>query len=148
MKSRVILIALLFVAASCGRKSEHSMHEHESESDNPNRALYDQVQEIHMDAMDKMKDFAELKSMLESKLKATGLTDEKKKELNEAHANLDSAEMAMDSWMGQWMKNAPDSADVEKGREYFESQLEAVRKVRDMGTEAIDRARTLAEEKN
>ena len=101
-----------------------------------------------MDAMDKMKDFAELKSMLESKLKATGLTDAKKKELNEAHANLDSAEMAMDSWMGQWMKNAPDSADVEKGREYFESQLEAVRKVRDMGTEAIDRARTLAEEKN
>jgi len=137
------LVALM-VLVSCGRSGDHQNHQPEPIDDNdPNEALYNQVNEEHDIYMLKMDDLFRLKGQLMEKMaKDESMSADKKKAILEIVAELDSADKGMRSFMHEWM-NGPDadSIDVEKRREYFESEMEKIKKVGEQMTEAIDKAK-------
>ncbi len=138
-----LLFVAVFILMSCGKKNDSNHHDHDNVTDDndPNEALYNQVQDIHMEAMSKMDDLVTLKTELADKLaKSPSMPPEKKQKLGQTISALDSANNAMMGWMHQWMKSIPDSTEVEKRREYFETQMEAIKKIREVTNEAIEKA--------
>ena len=140
-----LLFAAAIILAACGKRNDHgeSHDQHEATDDNnPNEALYNQVQDIHMDAMGKMDDLIKLKMKLLTKIaKSPSMPGDRKQALGEIISSLDSANNAMMGWMHEWMRTPPDSTDVEKTREYFETQMEEIKKIRDLSNEAIGKAK-------
>ncbi len=148
MKNLLIPTAFLLLI-SCGKTSDHEGHG-ESEDGNTgdaNRALYDQVMDIHDEVMPKMEDIYKTKQELLEKIANTpGMAEEKKKELEGIISNLDSTNNAMMDWMHNF-NPLPDSVDEEKAREYLENEIERIKKVRDRTIEALERAKSQVENK-
>ena len=148
MKSLLISAAFLILIA-CGKTNDHAGH---SESDagntgDANRALYDQVMDIHDEVMPRMEDIYKMKMELMEKIANTpGMVEEKRKELEAIISNLDSTNNAMMEWMHNF-NPVPDSVDQEKAREYLETEMERIKKVRDRTIEALDRAKSTMENK-
>jgi hypothetical protein len=145
-----LLMALLTLFA-CGKSGEHTEHDDNGaavEDEGPNQALYNQVNELHETVMFKMEDLYKLKGELEEKIaKSPNLAADKKKEFQQAIAGLDSADLAMRDWMHGWMNNAPDTTDQEKTREYFETEMEKIKKVSELTNDAIAKAKEEIEKK-
>jgi hypothetical protein len=57
-------------------------------------------------------------------------------------AQLDSANDSMMDWMHKY-NPLPDSADQEKAREYLESEMEKVKKLKDLFNESIEKAKEI-----
>ena len=137
-------MALLLLSA-CGKSGEHTGHDNNEEAvedEGPNQALYNQVNELHEDVMFKMEDLFRVKGELEEKIVNTpNLAPDKKKEIEQLIAGLDSADHAMRDWMHGWMSNPPDTTDQEKTREYFETEMEKIRKVSELTNDAIAKAK-------
>lgn len=145
MKIQTIAIALLITLGACGKGSNHGEHENHEASDenNPTKALENQLDEDHMQLMDRMDELAKLKSELQEKIAATpDMIAEKKRELDLAIHQLDSANDSMMDWMHKY-NPLPDSADQEKAREYLESEMEKVKKLKDLFSESIDKAKEI-----
>ncbi len=142
MKNLLFLSAFL-ILISCGKTSDHAGHA-ESEDGNTgdaNRALYDQVMDIHDEVMPKLEDIYKMKQELLEKIANTpGMAEEKKKELERIISNLDSTNNAMMDWMHNF-NPLPDSVDQEKAREYLENEMERIKIVRDRTKEALERAK-------
>ena len=131
------------ILISCGKTSDHAGHgeSEDGNTDDANRALYDQVMDIHDEVMPKMEDFYKIKRELLEKIANTpGLAEEKKKEIERIISNLDSANNAMMDWMHNF-NPLPDSIDQEKAREYLENEIERIKIVRDRTNEALERAK-------
>ncbi len=140
-----LLFIGLFILAACGKASEHANHDEDDATtdDSPNRALYDQVMDIHNEVMPKKEDLYKLKKELEEKIaKTPSLAAGKKQELEKIIASLDSADNAMMDWMHNF-DPLPDSVDEEKAREYLETEMERIKKVRDLTNEAIEKAKSV-----
>ena len=141
---QLLFMALLMLSA-CGKSGDNTGHEDHDEAvedEGPNQALYNQVNELHEDVMFKMEDLYKLKGELEEKIaKSPTLAADKKKELQQMIAGLDSADHAMRDWMHGWMNNAPDTTDQEKTREYFEAEMEKIKKVSELTNDVIARAK-------
>lgn len=141
---QLLLMALLMLSA-CGKSGDQAGHENHDEAvedEGPNQALYNQVNELHEDVMFKMEDLYKLKGELEEKIaKSPTLPTDKKKELQQMIAGLDSADQAMRDWMHGWMNNPPDTTDQEKTREYFETEMEKIKKVNELTNDVIARAK-------
>ncbi len=144
MKSIYLVLAVLMVSA-CGKPTGHSGQETESEDgDSPNEALYNQVMDVHDDVMPRMEDIYKLKKDIQEQISTTpDMVMERKQELEAIISNLDSADRAMMDWMHKFNPPA-DSVDQEKVREYLESEMERVKKVRDLMNESIEKAKELA----
>lgn len=145
-----LVFVALFVFAGCGKTKDHQDHQDQDETneDDPNEALYNQVNELHESVMFKMDDLYKMKVQLEERIaKDPSMTAEKKKALQETIASLDSADHAMKDWMHGWMNSPPDTADTEKTREYFESEMESIKKVGEQMNEAIEKAKADLEKK-
>ena len=143
MKNLLVLPAFL-VLISCGKTNDHAGHTESGDgnSGDANRALYDQVMDIHDEVMPKMEDIYKIKRELLEKIANTpGMAEEKKKELERIISNLDSTNSAMMDWMHNF-NPLPDSVDQEKAREYLETEIERIKKVRDLTKEALERAKT------
>jgi Mg2+ and Co2+ transporter CorA len=145
MKS--LFVVIIFALVACGKTSDKG-HQHHDDNDSAaltaNRALYDQAREIHDEVMPKVEDIYNLKKGLKEKIARTpDMAAEKKKELENAIAKLDSASNAMMDWMHEF-RPLPDSADQEKAREYLETEIEHIKKVRDMMNESLNKAKSLA----
>ncbi len=142
MKLSYIAFLLVLILAACGNKNEHKGHgegEDDAIADNPNEALYDEVMDIHDEVMPKMEDIYKLKRGLQAKLdSASTIADEKKVELQQRIAHLDSVGNLMMDWMHKF-DPLPDSADQEEAREYLESEMEKIKKVKDAMLEAIEK---------
>jgi len=137
------LFILLFIASACSKSSEQKDHEaHDMENeDSPNSALYDKVMEIHDELMPKMEEIYNLKKEVQDELaKTPELVAEKKQELEKTILYLDSANNEMMDWMHKF-NPLPDSTDQEAAREYLETEMEKIRKVKDIMAEAIDKAK-------
>jgi Mg2+ and Co2+ transporter CorA len=140
-----ILILTLFIMASCGGKtSDHSGHDgHEEDTDdtNPNTAIYNEVMNVHDEIMPKMEDIYKLKKEIEEKIAASpDMVMEKKKQLEQVISNLDSASNSMMDWMHKF-NPLPDSVDQEQARAYLESEMEKIKKVRDLTYDALEKAK-------
>jgi hypothetical protein len=64
---------------------------------------------------------------------------ERKQQLEAIISNLDSANNVMMDWMHKFSP-LPDSADQEKAREYLETEIERVKKVKELMIESIEKA--------
>jgi len=137
-----LLIVCLFTLAACGKGGEHQYSDSDSDTDDgPNQALYDQVMEVHDEVMPKMDDIMKLKRELQEKIaNSPDMVVERKEQLEKVIANLDSASNAMMSWMHEF-NPLPDSVDQEKAREYLESEMEQIRKVKTLTLESIEKAK-------
>ena len=145
------LFAFFFLMlAACGKTGDKSGHLHhviDSLTQNANRALYDQVQDIHDEVMPRMEDLYNLKKELQEKIaKTPGMVAERKKELEDMIFHLDSASNAMMDWMHNF-NPLPDSTDQEKAREYLETEMEGIKKVRDLTNETLEKAKSIASKK-
>lgn len=132
----------LFVLAACGKGGEHQHSNGDSATDDsPNQALYNQVMDVHDEVMPKMDDIMKLKRELQDKIANTpDMVVERKEQLEQVIANLDSARNAMMTWMHEF-NPLPDSVDQEKAREYLESEMERIRKVKILTLESIEKAK-------
>ena len=141
VKSLLFLFAI--VLAACTQSAKHDEHHHDAgnSGENPNQTLYDQVMDIHDEIMPRAEDIYQLKKELQEKLSSNpNMTADKKQELELVIAQLDSADQSMMDWMHQF-KPLPDSADQEKARAYLESEMERIKKVKDLMNESIAKAR-------
>lgn len=130
------LLALILMACS---KNADQPHQQESNSDSPNEALYDQVMDVHDEVMPKMDEIMKLKRELQDKIANTpDMVVERKAKLEQVISNLDSASNAMMDWMHKF-NPLPDSVDQELAREYLESEMERIKKVKTQMLEAIEK---------
>jgi len=143
MKTDVkFLFLTLFLLAACGKSGQHQHHdEEESDSTNPNQALYDQVMDIHDEVMPRSDEIYQLKKELQDRIDntPTGVAD-KKKELSQLIAELDSADHSMMDWMHKF-KPLPDSANQELAREYLENEMERIKEVRALVNGSLQKAK-------
>jgi hypothetical protein len=134
--------AALLLLAACTKGTDHDQANHDSASnESPNQALYDQVMDVHDEVMPKMDEIMKLKRSLQDQIaNSPDLVLERKEQLERVIANLDSANNAMMNWMHEF-NPLPDSVDQEKAREYLESEMERIRKVKTTMLESIDKAK-------
>jgi hypothetical protein len=138
-----LLFISCIVLISCAKTSKQEDHQHDTgdAEENPNQALYDQVMDIHDEVMPRAEDIYQLKKELQEKIASTpDLIAEKKKELEMTIDQLDSADQSMMDWMHHFHP-LPDSADQEKARAYLESEMEKIKKVRELTNESIEKAK-------
>jgi len=143
MKNLKILFVIgLLVMNACAKTGEQDHSEHDTPTEeSPNQALYDQVMDVHNEVMPRMDDLMKLKRELQDKIANTpDMVAEKKAQMEKMISNLDSASTAMMNWMHEF-NPLPDSTDQEKAREYLESEMERIRKVKSLVTETIDKAK-------
>lgn len=143
MKNLNILFVIgLLALSACSKTGEHEHSDHDTATEeSPNQALYDQVMDVHDEVMPRMDELMKLKRELQEKLASTpDMVIEKKAQMEKMISNLDSASTAMMNWMHEF-NPLPDSIDQEKAREYLESEMERIRKVKSLVTETIDKAK-------
>lgn len=137
-----LIIIALFALAACGKSGEHDhAHDDGATEEGPNQALYDQVMDVHDEVMPKMDEIMKLKRELQDKIaNSPDMVVERKEQLEKVISNLDSASTAMMNWMHEF-NPLPDSVDQERAREYLESEMERIRKVKTLTLESIDKAK-------
>ena len=142
MKSIFQVLFVTLLLAACTRPADTD-HEHDSESadgDSPNEALYNQVMDVHDEVMPKIEDIYKLKKTLQEEIANTpDMVVERKQQLEAIISNLDSASNSMMDWMHKF-NPLPDSVDQEKAREYLESEIERIKKVKELMNESIEKA--------
>jgi len=151
MKLIYLLIVLATLSVmSCTRSGDHSTMGHDTEQtqeEGPNQALYNQMMDVHDEVMPRMGEIMGLKRKLQEQITSSpDLTVERKQELENIIFNLDSASNSMMSWMHRIHEFNPmaDSVDQEKAREYLETEMEEIRKVKELINESIDKAKAEA----
>ncbi len=137
-----LIIIALFAMAACGKSGEHDHSQDDSATEEgPNQALYDQVMDVHDEVMPKMDEIMKLKRELQDKIaNSPDMVLERKEQLEKVISNLDSASTSMMNWMHEF-NPLPDSVDQERAREYLESEMERIRKVKVLTLESIDKAK-------
>lgn len=145
LRKKFLFIALLALWG-CGQKSNHENHEHaaqDSLESTGNDALYEEVMKVHDEVMPKMNDIYTLREKLKGELATQkDLAEEKKKEIGATISKLDSASESMMIWM-RGFRPLPDSLGEEKAREYLETEMEKVKKVKDEIQEALVKGKGL-----
>lgn len=142
MKSiaKTLFLSLLLLTA-CGKSGNHEHHDQDETTDNPNQALYDQVMDVHNEVMPKSDEIYQLKKEIQDKITSTpNLVADKKKQLDQIIAELDSADHSMMDWMHKF-KPLRDSANQELAREYLENEMERIKKVRELINGSLQKAK-------
>ncbi len=139
---KILLVIGLLAMNACSKTGEHDHAGHDAVTEeSPNQALYDQVMDVHDEVMPRMDDIMKLKRALQEKIANTpDMVVEKKQQMETMISRLDSASTAMMNWMHEF-NPLPDSVDQEKAREYLESEMERIRKVKSLITETIEKAK-------
>ena len=143
--SKNLLLIVCLMAWCCGQKAnDHENHTHiaqDSLEATGNQALYDEVMKVHDEVMPKMNDIYKLKEELKEKLAVQkDLTEEKKKGIDATISKLDSASESMMVWM-RGFRPLSDSVGEEKAREYLETEMEKVKKVKEEIQEALEKGK-------
>ena len=138
-----LILAVVCFALGCGKSGEQeTTHDHgPAPAGLEEGALYDEVMKLHDEGMEKMDEMYALKQELMKKIEATpDLLQEKQAELESKISQLDSASRAMMVWMRNFHPEN-DTLDTQGYRNYLESELEKVKKVRDDIFAAVERAK-------
>jgi hypothetical protein len=141
MRTERLVLGLWLVLVSCGRAGETGT-DSGSGTDDALEGLQREVDKVHDEAMEKMQDIYNLQQELKKKIEQTkDLSAEKMLKLNQSITQLDSANDAMMKWMRAY-NPLPDSADREAAREYLETEMEKIRRVREAMVEAVNNGRS------
>jgi len=143
----LLTASLLLILIACGKTNDHPGHDqHEAIGDKPNQALSDEVDQIHMDVMGKMDEVYALKGTLSEKITTNPtMAEDAKIEVSKTIMQLDSAYKVMMDFMHQ--PQPPDSIDAEIAREFYETEIETIKKIRDFFDETITRANAIVVKK-
>jgi len=151
MKNLTLLVLLaMFSLTNCTKPGDHSGMNHDSDQtqeEGPNQALYNQMMDVHDEVMPRMDDIMKLKRELQEDIaNSPDMVIERKQELEAIISNLDSASSAMMNWMHRIHEFDPlaDSVDQEKAREYLETEMEEIKKVKDLINSTIEKAKSEA----
>jgi regulator of replication initiation timing len=126
-----ILFALLAAFACREKSTEAHDHGNDTLANMDNQALYDQVMQIHNEVMPKMNDLYKAKISLKAKISSNPAMEEKeKKDITAKIEKLDSAGESMMIWMRQFSP-IPDSLGEEKARDYLQSEMTKVQRVKE-----------------
>lgn len=136
----LLVILVFIVATACQQTSRDDQQVHDPVATSPNQKLYDEIMDIHDEAMPKMNDLHKTKTSLQTRLALPGLAEHEREEIKNNIARLDSASEGMMVWMRQF-NPLPDSTGEEKARAYLENELEKIKKVR---KEILDALKTSA----
>lgn len=143
---KFVFIAILTLAA-CGKSSHHEHQDSANAGSDPNQALYEEVMAVHDEVMPKSGQIYQLKKDLQEKItKSANLSDDRKKEIEQTIAELDSADHAMMDWMHKFQPSA-DSTNQEAAREYLENEMERIKKVKDLIEISLQKAKEELEKK-
>lgn len=149
MKSlQLLALVFIFFMMGCTKSGDHSNMNHDTDTtkeDGPNQALYNQMMDVHDEVMPRMDEIMRLKRKLQEQIaNSPDMVLERKQELENVISNLDSASNSMMNWMHRIHESNPlaDSVDQEKAREYLESEMEEIRKVKELMAESIDKAKS------
>jgi len=143
MKNNVKYLSIaLILLTGCGNSHQHEDNDQDeaASTNSPNQALYDQVMDIHDEVMPKSDEIYTLKKEIQDKIAAPNLAADKKKQLDQLIAELDSADHSMMDWMHKF-KPLPDSANQELAREYLENEMERIKKVREQINGSLQKAK-------
>ena len=134
--SLLLVPALLIIVSSCTKSAKHDESaKDDMTKDDPNNALYEQVMTVHTESM-KTGEIFQLKKELKDLL---ATQPEKKMELEETIALLDSADRSMMDWMHKFKE--PDSVDQETAREYLENEMVRINGVKELVNSSIQKAK-------
>ena len=140
IRLHILFVLFAFALISCN-KSGRDATASDPVDDESNQALYEQVMNIHDEVMPKMDDLYRLKKQLQDQMAANpSLPEEEKQAMGQTIQQLDSANTSMMVWMRQF-DPPKDSSNQEALREYLETQLELVKKMREDVMQALERAR-------
>jgi chromosome segregation ATPase len=143
--SRLGFLSFLLILASCGQKSHDHEHMHgagEAISNSANEALLSEVDKLHSELMMQMEDIYKQKEELKNKLSSTpSLSDEVKQKIEVSMSKLDSADHSMMDWMHNFQPPVDSIVGEEKAREYLESEMEKVKKLKEDINEALESAK-------
>lgn len=134
-----LIVTALLIA--CGGQTAHHDHSEMAVEDttNTNKILYNQVMDIHDEAMPKMETLYNLKKDLQEKIATTpNMAAEESAKIQKRITDLDSVGKMMNEWM-HGFEMPEDTTDSEQTRAYLESQLEEVKRVREAMTSIIDK---------
>jgi len=139
-----IVFGMSFTLISCGKSGSGDHHDHassEGAEEDSAGLLYEEVMKVHDEGMAKMDEIYKLQKELKDQIAAAPeLVEEKRKEIEAKISKLDSARRGMMDWMHDFHPET-DSLDEQAYREYLESEMEKVNKVKDDIFDAIARAR-------
>jgi hypothetical protein len=136
---QVLFLLFAFTLFSCNKQGRDATAS-DPVDDESNQALYEEVMGIHDEVMPKMDDLYRLKKQLQDEIANTpDLAEEKKLEMQQTIQQLDSANTSMMVWMRQFDPPS-DSSNQEALREYLETQLEMVKKMREDVRQALGKA--------
>lgn len=143
MRIQILLLSVALAMLGCGNpSSNHNQADQVNDSTSSNQALYDQVMDIHDQVMPKTSEIYALKKQLQDQIAATPqMVKAEREKLEKRIANLDSVAKLMLDWMHDF-DPLPDSADQESAREYLESEMEKIKKVREAMLEAVKQEKT------
>lgn len=138
MKYLIPIVVVAFLAA-CGQSGSHDHSEMaDADSTSANKILYDQMMDIHDEAMPKMETLYNLKKDLQEKIASTpNMAAEEADNINQRIAALDSVGKLMNDWMHNF--EMPDSTDSEQMRAYLETQLDDIKRVREAMNAVIEK---------
>src|SRR5690606_38994547 len=139
-----VAIVAYVLSAGCGKPAGSvDRHDHAGAptSGHVEGELYDEVMRLHDEGMEKMDEIYALKRQLSQKITdAPEMVEEDRRELESKIMQLDSASRAMMTWMREFRPEEKDTLDASGYRDYLESELQKVRKVRDDIFAAVERA--------
>jgi|SRR5690606_17813966 len=140
----IYLLAIAWFVSGCSKPNEKATtHDHSSNEPTglEEGVLYDEVMKLHDEGMEKMGEIHALKQELMKEVADTpNLVEEKQAELENKISQLDSASRAMMVWMRNFHPES-DTLDSQGYRDYLETELKKVRKVRDDIFAAVERAK-------
>lgn len=162
MKNLFQLVAVLIFATgftACNNKSshpnDHTGHDHSSVTAPKTHedSLYKQIDKAHIAGMKKMEQLtgyiSRVKSALDSvkKLPAAAVSKAAsyKNSLDSLLEDLEYANMSMDTWMNEFKADSAEN-NTELRRQYFESELKKVTKMKDNVLGGIDKAKSFFKE--
>ncbi len=139
----IFLFICLIASSSCEKKSAESQAGDPIDSE-PNQLLEKEAWRIHDEVMPKMGSLYKLKGTLQEKINNTpDMPEDQKAELQEIVRELDGSYEGMMQWMRKF-KPEQHSDSEEKTREYLESEIENIRKVKQDILAALEKAKAAA----
>jgi hypothetical protein len=129
---------ILFLGFACGSKSstDHSGHNMNTDG-GPNQVLYNEVMDIHDEVMPATEDLYNISKKLKAQLQEA-TDDSVKLSLEERIRYVDSVNTMMMDWMRKF-RPMPDTVNEERAREYYESELEKIKTVREAMLTALEK---------
>ena len=122
---KLMVIVLIGTMTYCGEKE---------------KSLYDQVMDIHDEVMPKMNDIYKMRKSLKDSIANTpDMPEETRQQFTQTILQLDSAGNSMMVWMREF--NPPDQKDEEAFKQYMESELVKVKKMREDVMRALEKVK-------